>query len=455
MKPFRFSEHIHLQQKQNSVPPIQKEYFHPKSNIKLTVQPTGVLNTINLNQFNQPFHSVDSNDFNDLNDMNKLNNINNLNERNESNELHQTYHFDNFDDTNHEMNMKVENENKIQDNYNHLNNINERKRFNHFNTFNNEIESNEIQVLKDIKLIKHDDKKNDEIDKQEEIIQNELNDEIEMIDDVDQYEREHYLEIYEPKIVSEIYETLYSKEKYYKSSPNILQNHQHMTANHRSILLDWMFEVCSNHFNYKIETYLLSVVLLDEFILKHPSFPSKQFQLLGACILHLSMKYEEIQTNSIDDYLYLCLNEYSRDQMLSLEIEILTSLQYRLTRPLSIDFLRRLNRVANASTEHHILGKYLLLIATLNVQMNRFPPSLIASAAVYFERVVFHVKPYWNVNLKFYSKWNEEEVVECARELRLLFLFHQEEKRKFTTMWKLFSTHHNMKVSLIKNIPSF
>ena len=93
------------------------------------------------------------------------------------------------------------------------------------------------------------------------MIQNET-EESEAIEDIDKYERDHCLEIYEPKIVSEIYETLYSKEKYYKLSPDILQHHQFMTSNHRSILLDWMFEVCSNHFNYKIETYLLAVILL-------------------------------------------------------------------------------------------------------------------------------------------------------------------------------------------------
>jgi len=73
---------------------------------------------------------------------------------------------------------------------------------------------------------------------------------------------------------------------------------------------------------------------------KNTSNKSK-LQLIGVTCIFLSAKYFELVTPNVDDYVYITDNTYSKDLILSQEMNILNTLSWNLGSVLSIDFLER------------------------------------------------------------------------------------------------------------------
>jgi Cyclin, N-terminal domain len=67
----------------------------------------------------------------------------------------------------------------------------------------------------------------------------------------------------------------------------------HVTAQMRSILVNWLLEV-NAQLGFKRETYYLTVSLLDRALQQIPSILSGEFQLLGVVCLIISAKFEVI-----------------------------------------------------------------------------------------------------------------------------------------------------------------
>ncbi|ELP84560.1 G2/mitotic-specific cyclin-B, putative [Entamoeba invadens IP1] len=260
------------------------------------------------------------------------------------------------------------------------------------------------------------------------------------VEDIDQYEREHELEIYEPKLVNEIYSYLFEKEKVFQLGEDFMNKQQSITSNMRCVLLDWLFEVISFHFECTIETYLLTAALLDDYLSKVRDTPKNEFQLLGVAILHLSTRFEELKFFSVYDFVTVCDNVYSTKQILNCERVVCKTLDYSFVRPLSIDFLRRFDRAANTDGMEHTLGKYIILIATIDNNMSKYLPSQIAAAAVFLHRKIMNIVPIWTKTIEKYSTYKEKDVIPIARELRTLFISNSAAANKCKTMFKRFSS---------------
>ncbi|EDR21953.1 G2/mitotic-specific cyclin-B, putative [Entamoeba dispar SAW760] len=275
------------------------------------------------------------------------------------------------------------------------------------------------------------------------------------IEDIDQYEKEHFLMRYEPKIIKEIYYTLFKSEKDLQIEPDLLQKQLHISANTRSVLLDWLFLVSQDEFATTIETYLLTVATFDDFISHKTTIPKSEVQLVGVACLHLCIKFQEIKYSNVDAFIIISRGAYTKSQLLEMERIICKTIDFRFVRPLSIDFLRRFNKAAKANETEHTLGKYLILIATLDQTMIQYLPSQIAAAAVYFQRRINNTIPYWDKTLIKYSTYNEKDILPIAQLMRTLYLFQQTEKNPFKEIFKLFSNIGNHTVSQIPFIPEF
>ena len=77
--------------------------------------------------------------------------------------------------------------------------------------------------------------------------------------------------------------------------------------------------------------------------------------MAGAC-LHSTWRVivhvQELTPPLVDDFLYLCDDAYTHEEMLKMERDILHTLDYDINIPVAYRFLRRLARVC---TEHGVL----------------------------------------------------------------------------------------------------
>lgn len=83
-----------------------------------------------------------------------------------------------------------------------------------------------------------------------------------------------------------------------------------------------------------------------------------KLQLIGATSLLLGCKYEEIYVPEINDFVYLSDNAFTKDEVKSSLVDVFRTLNYSLSRPFSLTFLRRFSKVSGVS---NIIIEYYLL----------------------------------------------------------------------------------------------
>merc|ERR1719379_1427202 len=99
-----------------------------------------------------------------------------------------------------------------------------------------------------------------------------------------------------------------------------------INAKMRAILIDWLVEV---HMKYKlkIETLFLAVNIIDRFLEKK-QVTRKKLQLVGVSSMLIASKFEEIYPPEVRDFVYITDNAYLKEEILQMEIQILTALKF-------------------------------------------------------------------------------------------------------------------------------
>lgn len=82
----------------------------------------------------------------------------------------------------------------------------------------------------------------------------------------------------------------------------------------RSILVDWLIDV---HLKFKLqsETLYLTINLIDRYLAKNTILRNK-LQLVGVSCLFIASKYEEIYAPELKDFVYVCDNAYTKEEIL-------------------------------------------------------------------------------------------------------------------------------------------
>jgi len=115
----------------------------------------------------------------------------------------------------------------------------------------------------------------------------------------------------------EIYSYLRANETRSQVDPDYMSRQADINAKMRVILNDWLVEV---HLKFKLrqETLYLCFQLIDRF-LEITGVQRQKLQLVGVTGLMLASKYEEIYPPEVRDYVYICDNAYTRDEILKME----------------------------------------------------------------------------------------------------------------------------------------
>jgi hypothetical protein len=115
----------------------------------------------------------------------------------------------------------------------------------------------------------------------------------------------------------EIYEYLRECETRSLVDHDYMSRQNDINPKMRVILNDWLVEV---HLKFKLrqETLYLCFQLIDRF-LEHTQVRRQKLQLVGVTGLMLASKYEEIYPPEVRDYVYICDNAYTRDDILKME----------------------------------------------------------------------------------------------------------------------------------------
>jgi cyclin B len=80
----------------------------------------------------------------------------------------------------------------------------------------------------------------------------------------------------------------------------------------------------------------------------------------------IACKYEEIWPPLIKDYIYMCDNAYDKEQIINMELSMLSELDFNLDFVSANSFLERFVQVTKADQMTHHLAQYMIEISMLD-----------------------------------------------------------------------------------------
>ena len=220
----------------------------------------------------------------------------------------------------------------------------------------------------------------------------------------------------------------------------------------RSILVDWIIDV---HFKFGFtdETLFMTVSIIDRY-LSICQITRTNFQLLGITALMIACKHEEIDLPKIDDFIYITDNAYVKDEVVKMEEDVLSKLNFAFLYPSPIKFFEYLSLHFKFEKKHHMMGKYLMESFLLDVKNAKYKPSIISCACAYIVMKFFKMPNYHDsYNKKFYvldetvEKYSEHNIKECAKDICLLV--DNINKTNYQACSKKYSKPEQEKVSII------
>ncbi|KAK8216514.1 G2/mitotic-specific cyclin CYB1 [Phyllosticta capitalensis] len=207
--------------------------------------------------------------------------------------------------------------------------------------------------------------------------------------------------------VCEIFDYLKELEIATMANPKYMENQTELEWKMRGILVDWLLEV-HTRFRLLPETLFLAVNIIDRF-LSRKIVQLDRLQLVGVTAMFIASKYEEVLSPHVQNFRHVADDGFTEDEILSAERFVLAALDYDLSFPNPMNFLRRISKADNYDIQTRTLGKYLLEISCLDHRFIAYPPSQISAAAMYLARLVLE-RGEWDNVLAHYSGYTEEEI---------------------------------------------
>ena len=244
------------------------------------------------------------------------------------------------------------------------------------------------------------------------------------------YVGEYLEEIYVNLLLEETQATTKPKFGYMDTQPEINEIM-------RAILIDWIIDV-HLRFNLRQETLFMTIWLIDTY-LSFAFVHRDKLQLLGITCLLISCKSHEIYYPQNDKLIEMTDNAYSKEEMLTMENEILKKLNFFIVCPNPIDFYNILSKMFNFEKKQYYLGNYFIESALVNYQILKYSSSVIASSCTYLVMKYYRINGYQKLYNNFIINENnpEDVIKDAAKEIYVLV--DNLSKSKFKSLKKKYS----------------
>lgn len=207
--------------------------------------------------------------------------------------------------------------------------------------------------------------------------------------------------------VHEIFDYLKELEVATMPNPVYMKDQADLEWKMRGILVDWLIEV-HTRFHLLPETLFLAVNILDRF-LSAKVVQLDRLQLVGVTAMFIASKYEEVLSPHVQNFRHVADDGFTEAEILSAERYVLSALNYDLSYPNPMNFLRRISKADNYDIQTRTLGKYLMEISLLDHRFMGYLPSQIAAASMYLARKILE-RGAWDATLAHYAGYSEEDI---------------------------------------------
>ncbi|XWS26008.1 hypothetical protein CRYUN_Cryun27aG0116900 [Craigia yunnanensis] len=281
-------------------------------------------------------------------------------------------------------------------------------------------------------FVQHTEAMLEEIDRMEEVEMEDVDEE--PFVDIDNCDKKNPLAVVE--YIDDIYK-FYRKAEYTGCVPPSYMAQQYdINERMRGILIDWLIEV---HYKLELmdETLYLTVNLVDRFLAVQ-QVVRKKLQLVGVTAMLLACKYEEVSVPVVEDLVMISDKAYSRKEVLDMEKLMINTLQFNLSLPTPYVFMRRFLKVAQSNKKLELLSFFMIELCLVEYEMLKFPPSLLAAAAIFTAQCTLSGSKHWSNTSEWYTTYSEKQLMDCSR---MMVTFHQKAGAgKLTGVQRKYST---------------
>ncbi|XP_070048183.1 G2/mitotic-specific cyclin-2-like isoform X4 [Nicotiana tomentosiformis] len=202
--------------------------------------------------------------------------------------------------------------------------------------------------------------------------------------------------------------------------PNYMEQQFDINERMRAILIDWLIEV---HYKFDLmeETLYLTVNLIDRFLAVQQVI-RKKLQLVGVTAMLLACKYEEVSVPVVEDLILISDKAYTRKEVLEMEKLMINTLQFNLSVPTTYVFMMRFLKAAQSDKKVELLSFFMTELCLVEYEMLRFPPSMLAAAAIFTAQCALSAPNELSKTCEKYSHYTQDQLLECSR---LMVSFHQ------------------------------
>jgi transcription initiation factor TFIIIB Brf1 subunit/transcription initiation factor TFIIB len=186
-------------------------------------------------------------------------------------------------------------------------------------------------------------------------------------------------------------------------NPRYMDNQKELAWKMRGILMDWLIQIHSR-FRLLPETLFLAVNIVDRFLSSRIVSLSK-LQLVGITAMFIASKYEEIIAPSVQNFVFVSDGTYDEREILDAEKYVLRTIDWNLSYPNPIHFLRRSSKADGYDLNVRTVAKYLIEIACVEWRLLGTTPSLIAAAGIWLARLILD-KDEWVCADCFHSSYS-------------------------------------------------
>lgn len=209
-------------------------------------------------------------------------------------------------------------------------------------------------------------------------------------DDLDAEEADDPLMVVE--YAEDIFGYLYELEDRYIPNPEYMADQRELDWPQRALLIDWIIEV-HQKLHLLPETLFLAINIIDRFMTLRVVGLDK-IQLVGVTALLIAAKYEEVFPPVLSHFVYLTSGSFNDDDIIGAEKFMLQVLEYEMSFPNPLNFLRRISKADDYHVQSRAIAKYFLELCILDHKLLGYPPSLHAAASMYLSRCVLGLQPF-------------------------------------------------------------
>nr|ACT98272.1 cyclinB-like protein [Schmidtea mediterranea] len=169
---------------------------------------------------------------------------------------------------------------------------------------------------------------------------------------------------------------------------NFLEGSSKITFRDRYVFINWLV-LTHSQFSMCSDTLYLAISLSDRFIKANKeTLIATDLIIIGIVCLFMAAKIEEIWIPTINDLLSLWNLEYTKEFCSELEIQILCAVNFQLSLPVPISFIRHYSILFSSNNLSQFLSRYFCELSLQDSEACCQSCSLIGASCVFLSEVI-------------------------------------------------------------------